>query len=183
MAYNFLNFKQKIGDVENWLSDEFKTIRTGRATPSILDSVMVESYGAKMPIKQVASVTTEDARTLRVSPWDASQMKALEKAIIDADLGLSVVVDSNGMRVIFPELTSDRREALNKVAREKAEKAKISIRGERDEIWSDIQEKQKGGEISEDEKYKLKDEMQKIVDEANKKIEEMVERKENEIKS
>jgi len=181
--YNFSNLKEKIEDTKDWLSGEFSTIRTGRATPTILDSILVESYGAKVPIKQVASVTIEDARTLRVSPWNTDQIKDLEKAIGEANLGLSLVVDDKGLRAIFPELTTERREVLIKLAGEKTEKAKISIRGERDEVWSDIQERQQKGEISEDEKFKLKDEMQKMTDDANKVFEEMREKKEGEIKN
>ena len=117
MTYDFSSFKQKTEETKSWLSSEFSTLRTGRATPAILDSVQVESYGAKMPIRQVASITAEDAKTLRVSPWDQSQVKAIEKAITDANLGLSVVVDEKGVRAIFPELTTERREARMKLAK------------------------------------------------------------------
>jgi len=183
MAYNFSGFNQKIEDTKEWLSKELSTIRTGRAAPAILDSVSVMSYGAKVPIKQIASIGVEDARTLRVSPWNSDQIRDLENAINGANLGLSVVVDEKGVRAIFPELTTDRRETLIKTAKEKAEQAKITIRGERDEIWNDIQDKQKGGELTEDEKFRLKDEMQKIVDEGNKALEGMASRKEAEISS
>jgi ribosome recycling factor len=183
MSYDFTNFRQKIEDTREWLQKELSTIRTGRATPTILDSVFIMSYGAKVPMKQVASISVEDARTLRISPWNTDQIRDVENAINTANLGLSVVVDEKGLRAIFPELTTDRREGLIKTAKEKVEKAKITIRGERDEIWNNIQEKQKSGELSEDEKFKLKDEMQKIVDGGNKTLEEMADRKENEIKS
>ncbi|HJN62623.1 MAG TPA: ribosome recycling factor [Candidatus Paceibacterota bacterium] len=183
MDYDFSNFEQKIKDTEKWLSSEFLTIRTGRATPTILDSISVDSYGTKVPIKQVASITIEDARTLRVSPWNTDQITNLEKAITEANLGLSVSVDEKGLRAIFPELTTERRETLTKLAKEKSEKARITVRGERDEVWGDIQEKQKKGELSEDGKFKLKEEMQKIVDEINKEIDEMLSRKEEEIKN
>jgi len=183
MSYNFLNFKQKIEDAERWLAEEFKTLRTGKATPSILDSILVESYGAKMPIKQMASITIEDPKTIRVSPWNNDQIKEIEKAILNANLGISVSVDEKGLRIIFPALTGERREVLIKITKERAEKAKVSIRGERDEVWSDIQERQKEGEITEDEKFKLKTEMQRIIDEANLRIDGMINRKEGEIKS
>jgi ribosome recycling factor len=183
MAYNFSNFKQKIEETKTWLSNEFGTIRTGRATPSILDSVFVESYGTRMPLKQMASINIEDAKTLRVSPWNTSQIREIERAIAEGNLGLSVVVDDKGLRVIFPSLTTERREALIKLAKEKTEKAKVSIRGERDDVWSDIQNKEKEGGMGEDEKFALKDEMQKIVDAGNKSLEEMLVKKETEIRS
>jgi ribosome recycling factor len=182
MAYNFTKLEEKIRDTEKWLENEFSTIRTGRATPAILDSVMVDSYGSKVPIKQIGNINVEDAKTLRVTPWDAGQIRDIEKAISSAELGLSVAVDEKGVRAIFPELTSERRESLIKVSKEKLEKAKISLRQERDEIWNDIQKKQKDGELSEDEKFKLKDEMQKLIDEKVKGMTEMTDRKEKEIK-
>src|SRR3989344_4120951 len=115
MPYNFTPLKQKVSETEQWLVKEYQGIRTGRATPALLDSVMVESYGSKLPVNQVAAVTTEDARTLRVSPWDAAQVKQIEKAIISSNLGLSVAVDERGLRVMFPELTAERRTSLIKI--------------------------------------------------------------------
>jgi len=94
--------KTQLGGVIEWLEKEFISIRTGQATPTLLDGVRVVSYGASMSLHQVASVGTEDARTLRIAPWDVSQISAIEKAITDADLGVSVVSDSAGVRVIFP---------------------------------------------------------------------------------
>jgi ribosome recycling factor len=181
MVYDFINLKQKTDEAKGWLEKELTTIRTGRATPTILDSISIDSYGTKVPIKQIASINIEDARTLRVSPWDANQIREIEKAITEANLGLSVSVDEKGVRAIFPELTAERRTTLLKLAKEKTEQAKISLRGERDDVWGDIQDKQKNGELSEDEKFKLKDEMQKIVDEVGKLLDGMYERKEKEI--
>ena len=158
-------------------------IRTGRATPTLLDGVQVEAYGARMPISQVASLSTEDARTLRITPWDASQTKEIERAITLANLGVSSAVDDKGLRVFFPELTSERREQLLKISKQKLEEARVALRGERDKVWSDIQAKEKDGKLSEDEKFRAKDEMQKLIDEGNKKLEELAERKEKEISS
>ncbi len=183
MAYSFSSLETKLADIQKWLSREFGNIRTGRATPTLLDSIFVESYGAKMPIVQVASMTTEDARTLRVVPWDQSLLRAIEKAITDAGLGVSVGVDDKGVRVFFPELTNERRQALLKVAKDKLEDARISVKKERDFVWSDIQAKEKEGELSEDEKFKLKDEMQKRIDAMNGSLDEMLTRKIQEIQN
>jgi ribosome recycling factor len=179
--YDFSNFKKEIKEVENWLIKEFSAIRTGMASPALLDGVRVESYGSLMPVNQVANVSVEDARTLMVSPWDSSQIKALEKAITDANLGVSLSTCSSGVRVIFPELTSERRVLLLKTAKEKLEKARVSLRGEREIVWEDIQKKEKEGEMGEDEKFRLKEDMQKLVDEQSKKFEELFNKKEMEI--
>lgn len=181
MVYNFSKFNQKAKGVEEWLSREFVGIRTSRATPTLLDAVFVESYGSKMPIKQVASITAEDPRTLRVSPYDNSQTKSIEKAITAANLGLSIASDDRGVRVMFPELTTERRTSLIKLAKEKLEMAKVSLRKVRDEISSEIQTAEKNKEIGEDERFRLKNELQKLVDAENKKLEEAAGRKEKEI--
>ena len=181
MTYDFSHLKQKAVDIQNHLKDEFSGIRTGRATPSLLDSVMVDSYGAKTPINQVAGINMEDARTLRIAPYDASQITEVEKAITNSNLGVSVSVDANGLRIFFPELTSEVRETLNKLVKDKLEAARISLRGERDNTWNDIQKQEKDKEISEDEKFGLKEDMQKIIDEENGKMDAMAAKKEAEI--
>ena len=117
------NVSEKLKEVNEWLQKEYSGIRTGQASPMLLDAVKVESYGSYMPINQVGSVNIEDARTLRISVWDKSAVSAIEKAIREADLGISTVSDSDGVRVIFPELTSERRVQLMKLA-----KAKLTMR-------------------------------------------------------
>lgn len=181
MAYDFSSFKEKLEGVQDWLSAEYTGVRTGRATPAILDGIYLDSYGTRTPIKHVASISIEDARTIRVAPWDKGQIKGIEKAIGEANLGLSVSSDALGIRVFFPELTAERRAALLKVTGEKLEHARVSVRAERDEVWSEIQTLEREGEIPEDDKFRLKDEMQKFVDQANAKLEEMAARKEKEI--
>jgi ribosome recycling factor len=181
MAYNFSRFTQKMKETQDWLVKEFGAIRTGRASTAFLDGVRVESYGAEMPISGVASISTEDARSIRISPWDASQTQAVEKAITKADLGVSVVVDDKGLRVIFPELTGERRTQLIKVAKEKLEDAKIALRRERNEVSEDLNAKKKGGEMGEDEMMRNKTEMEKIFQEGSKKLDELFAKKEQEI--
>ena len=132
-------------------------------------------------MQQVASVGVEDARTLRVSPWDASLVKSIEAAVRDADLGVSVVTDSSGLRVIFPELTGERRVQLLKLAKNKLEEARVSVRAARDEIMKEIDRAQKDGEISEDEKFAQKEAAQKKVDGANRTLDSFYEKKEAEI--
>ena len=167
----------RMKEIIAWLSQEYTGIRTGQATPALLDAIKVESYGAQVPLNQVGSVGIEDARTLRVSPWDAGQIAAVETAIKDADLGVSVATDSAGLRVIFPELTSERREQLLKLAKQKLEDARISVRGARDEAIKELEV----GEMSEDQQFTEKETIQKHVDDTNKQLEELYNQKEVEI--
>ncbi|MCC6290979.1 ribosome recycling factor [Candidatus Nomurabacteria bacterium] len=183
MSYNFNQFKTKTKEIGEWLSREFASIRTGRATPALLDSVQVESYGARVPLKQVSAIAVEDVRSLRISVWDKTQLKAVESAIMSANLGLSVAgaSDGSGLRVTFPELTADKRALLAKLAHDRTEEAKVSLRKEREKVWNDIQEKEEAKELSEDEKFRLKDELQKIVAEENEKLEKLKAKKDAEI--
>ena len=174
-------FSKRLTGITEWLTKEYTGIRTGQAAPALLDSVKVESYGAHMPINQVASIGIEDARTLRVSPWDTSMVPAIERAIKDADLGVSTVSDSSGLRVIFPELTSERRAQLLKLAKAKLEEARVSVRAARDEVMKSLDVKQKAGEISEDDRFTKKESAQKLVDATNTKLEATCTAKESEI--
>ncbi len=162
---------------------ELGALRSGRATPAILDAVLVESYGVKTPVKHVASISIEDPKTLRVTPFDAALLKEIEKAIAGADLGLSVGADERGVRARFPELTSERRTALLKVAKEKLESARVNLRKARDAALKDIEEKEKAGGMGEDEKFRLKKELDKLTEGENKRLLEAYERKEKEISS
>jgi ribosome recycling factor len=135
-----------------------------------------------MPLNQVGTIGVEDARTLRVSVWDASVSKAVEEAIRDANLGVSVVGDSSGLRVIFPELTSERREQLLKLAKAKLEDARISVRAMRDETMKAIEKAEKAGDLSEDEKFTKKDSVQVAVDKMNRELDELYTKKESELK-
>jgi len=179
--YDFKELKNKIEETEAWLIKEFSSVRTGSAATSLLDNVRVDSYGSKVPVNQVGNVTTEDARTIRVTPWDVGQIKDIEAAITQADLGVSVSVDEKGVRVIFPALTEETRTNILKVAKGKLEEARISLRGSRDDIWNDLQTKHKNGDIGEDVKFTAKEEMEKYVKDANSKFDEMYDRKEKEI--
>jgi len=174
-------FKQKLKEATDWLQKEFTGIRTGQATPALLDSIKVESYGTFMPIVQIGSVGIEDARTIRIAPWDLSQVPAIERAIREADLGVSVSSDSTGLRVIFPDLTSERRVQLIKLAKSKLEDARVTVRAMRDEIIKEIEAKRKTNEISEDDKFFLKDKVQKAVDNSNRNLELLFTQKEAEI--
>ncbi|MBI3305615.1 ribosome recycling factor [Candidatus Nomurabacteria bacterium] len=181
MQYNFTNFKAEIKKVGEFLSKEYSQLNIGRASPMVLDGVMVESYGSRVPLKNTASVSIEDPKTLRVAPWDKNQIKDIEKAIASANLGLSVASDDSGVRVIFPQLTTETRQKLVKVLKDKLEEARIAVRREREVIWKDVEMKEKEGKLTEDEKFRAKDELQKIIDEANKSLEASFEKKQKEV--
>ena len=182
MAYHFNDFKKATDAVLEWLRKEYSSIRTSRATPSIFDGISVSAYGSKMPINQVATVTVEGPKSLRITPWDKTLAGAMDSAIRESNLGLSVSVDDAGLRISFPDLSSERREQLLKLAKEKMEEARIRLRSEREKVLGDIDKGEKDRQISEDEKFRLKHELQKLIDEAKKKFEEIREKKEKEIK-
>ncbi len=181
MAYNIKTFTTRGDEVVKWLEREYTSIRTGRATPILLDLILVESYGTRVPIQQVGNMSVEDARTLRVSVWDQNAIKSVEKAIIEADLGVSVVVDGSGLRVIFPELTSERRTQLLKIAKSKLEEARISLRNIRDEVIKELDRMEKAGDMSQDEKFDTKEEIQKHVESFNNALGAHYDTKEKEI--
>jgi len=181
--YDFTKFKQKVKEIEEWLKKEFSGVRTNRASPALLDGILVESYGAKVPINQVGNLSVEDARTIRVSPWDATMSKHIEKAIVTANLGVAVSADDKGVRVSFPELTAERRDQIVKLAKEKLEQAKVSVRMQREEVLKDIQNKEKAGGIGKDDVLRHKNDLQKHVDTANKELEAIFAKKEKEITS
>jgi ribosome recycling factor len=181
MAYDFKPLDGQVKETEEWLAREFTSIRTGRAAPALLDNVKADSYGARTPLTQIGSITIEDARTLRIVPWDKSLMKAIEKAIMEADLGVSVGSDDLGLRVFFPELTAERRTLLLKLAHEKVEQAKVTLRGHRAQAIKDIDAAEKEGGMGKDESDRLKAEVQKKIDAGSEALEALSKRKHDEI--
>ncbi len=181
MNYQFTDVDQKLAAAREWLAREYKGLRTGRAAPAILDSISVSAYGSMVPVKQVATVSVEDARTLRVSPFDPSILKDIERAISAANLGVGTSADGSSVRVTFPELTTERRQELVKVAKHKLEEARAAVRVARDEAKKDIQEAEKEGGMGEDEKFRIVEELQKHVDAANLELEKAFDSKEKEM--
>lgn len=181
--YDFSKLQLSTKESAAHFKSELTAIRTGQAAPALLDAVKVVAYDSIVPLNQVGSVTIEDARTLRVAAWDLSQVKAIEDAISKADLGVSLSTDEKGVRVSFPELTSERREQLMKLTRTKLEEARTVLRRARDEAWQEIQKKEKEKEMSEDDKFTAKEQMEKHVQEGNKELEDMAKRKEDELQA
>jgi ribosome recycling factor len=181
MAYNFSDLKKKTQEIKEWFSKELSAIHTGRASVALLEGIRVTAYGSSMPINQLANIGVEDARTIRITPWDTSVSSGIEKAIQEANLGVSVGSDGKGIRISFPELTTESREKYVKVVGKKLEDARISVRGVREEVWSDIQKLEKDGKLGEDDKFRAKEEMEKLIKESNDALDTLAKKKETEI--
>lgn len=173
--------KIKSDEIKQWLAKELSTLRTGRATVTILDGVAVEAYGSWSPINQLATINVEDAKTIRLTPWDKSVVKAIEQAIQKADLGLSVTTNGTDVRVIFPDLTTETRMNLVKQGYKKVEEAKVSLRTERADAIKKLEQYTKDNSISEDDLKRQKDEVQKLIDATTSEFDSMGSLKEKEI--
>ena len=163
------------------LQKDLSSLRTGRATPALVEDITVRAYDSMMEIKGLASVTISDSKTIVIEPWDKSLLSAIEKGIRDAGVGLSPVPDGQVIRVMTVSLTEENRKQIVKVMKEKLEDARIAIRGLREGIREEILKKEKEKDFSEDEKFKLFDELDKFVKEQGEMITEMGSRKEDEV--
>lgn len=177
--YTLDQFKTEAKQAEEWLLKEYSQIHTGRAMPALLDGVFVEAYGQLSPLKNIASVTIEDQKTLRVAPWDKSQIRDIERALHQSNLGFSIAVDDAGARVIIPALTTETRERLVKIAKERFEDARITIRKARESQIDAL----KALSLPEDMFIGGKEDLQKLVDTANMSLDAQFRKKESEIMS
>ena len=143
---------------------EFGSVRTGRATPALLDRIVVEYYGAQTPLRQLATIGAPEARLLSIQPYDKSSIKAIEKAILESDVGLTPNNDGNLIRLAIPELTEERRKQLVKVVRGIAEEGRIAIRNIRRDVMHDLRELRESGDVGEDEERRAEAELQKVTD-------------------
>jgi ribosome recycling factor len=160
---------------------EFATVRTGRASPHLLDRVNVEYYGAQTPLKQIATVAASEARLLTITPYDKSSIKSIEKAILESDVGLTPSNDGNVIRLTIPELTEERRKDLAKVVHSLAEEGRVAVRNIRRDCMHHLRELRKGGDAGEDEERRAEAELQKLTDAKVKDIDELLKGKEEEI--
>ena len=165
----------------NWFSREISTLRGARITAGLIEDIKVEYYNSKVSLKEIASLSLIDSRTISIEPWDKSSIPNIEKALYDSEVGGSVKSEENRILFGLPAFTGEDRERIVKVLKQKMEKAKIGLRQTRDEVWSKVQEMERNGEISEDEKYKKKEEIQKKINEFENKIEEIGRKKEKEM--
>lgn len=165
-----------------FFESELANIHTGRATTGLVSDVMVEVYGTKTPLKQIANITITDPRSIAIQPWDKGNLTQIESALRDSNLGFGIVNAGDVIRVNIPELTEERRNEYVKMVKGKAEEAKVSIRNARQKVWESVKTGKADGEISEDEMYRREEEINKYTENQNKKIEEIFTAKEKELK-
>lgn len=173
--------EEKMNKSIDYLKDELANIRAGRANPAILNKVMVDYYGMETPINQVGTISVPEARQILVTPWDRSVIVAVEKAIQKADLGVNPINDGNAIRIVFPELTEERRKELFKEVKALGEDAKVAIRNSRRDAMDEVKASQKASEITEDELKTLEDKIQKVTDKFIANIDNIISEKEKEI--
>lgn len=173
-------YDEKMSKAVDHLGQDFQSIRAGRANPHILDKIIVPYYGTPTPLQQVGNITVPEARILQIAPWDKTLIKEIEKAILCSDIGITPSDDGSVIRLVFPELTEERRKELVKDVKKKGEDAKVAVRNVRRD-GNDAFKKLAKGEVSEDEIKTLEDELQKITDKYIKNIDAMVEDKSKEV--
>lgn len=171
------NARNKMSDILNYLDRDLASISTGRAHPDLLNTVKVDSYGSLMPLTQVSSVSVPDSTTLSIQVWDKEQVKSVEKAIIDANLGLNPMTDGQLIRISVPKLSEERRVEMTKLAKKYGEDKKIIVRNARKDAMDEIKKLEKDSDISKDQAHDLGEEVQKVTDEFVKKIDEVVAKK------
>ena len=174
-------FEGKMTKAKEFLSAQFDSVRAGRANAAVLNGISVDYYGSPTPINQVAAISTPDPRTLVITPWDASVLKGIEKAIQASELGINPQNDGRVIRLAFPQLTEERRKELAKQVRKYGEDAKVAVRNIRRDAMDKIKKQQKAGEITEDDQKDLEKELQKLTDDNIKDIDKLTDVKEKEL--
>ena len=175
------NLKRELDKVLEFLKNDINQIRGGRASPSLVENIKVDAYGARLNLKEVATIMVPDAKTLIIQVWDKNGVSSVAKAIEESRLGLTPNIEGQNIKLIMPPLMDERKKEMIKLLHDKLEQVRIRIRRGRDEVWHKVQSMEKEKKISEDDKFRAKEELQKAVDEFNKKVKEIGERKEKEL--
>ncbi|HYC79721.1 MAG TPA: ribosome recycling factor [Candidatus Binatia bacterium] len=182
MNLDIINKKEsEFASVVDHLKSELSTLRTGRASASLVEHLEIEYYGAQTPLLSIAQIAVPEPRQITIQPYDKNALKDIEKAIQQSNIGINPVNDGNVIRLNIPAMTEERRKELVKVVAQMTEKTRVAIRNVREEIWKEIQRLEKDGEISEDDKIAGKDELQKVVDKWNAEVKKLSEAKEQEV--
>ena len=174
-------YEEKMNKSYDSMLSDFAAIRAGRANPKVLDHIRVDYYGTPTPIQQVANVSVPEARIISIAPWDKRMLKAIEKAILTSDLGINPGNDGSTIRLVFPELTEERRKELSKDVKKKGDAAKVAVRNIRRDANETIKKMEKKGEISEDDQEDAEKDIQKMTDKMMEKIDKAIEDKTKEI--
>jgi len=181
MEETLKKFKTKLENIEESLKTEFSALRIGRATPALVENILVDYYGAKAPLKQLAFISAPEPRLLIIEPWDKNAVIAIEKALLSSDLGLNPTVDKNLIRINIPPLTEERRNSLIKITGVKLEEAKIRCRTARDEAIKEIADLFSNKKITEDKKFEMKEKIQELINATNQNLEKITKLKEVDI--
>ena len=177
----YKEFTDKMEKTCSVLVESFNAVRAGRANAAVLDKITVDYYGTPTPIQQVATISTPDPRTLAIQPWDTSVLKAIEKAIQASDLGINPQNDGRIIRLVFPQLTEERRKELAKQVRKYGEEAKVAVRNVRRDAMDKFKKQQKKSEITEDDLKDLEKDLQKLTDDYIKEVDKLTDAKEKEL--
>ena len=181
MASDYAVYESKMTRTTQVLSEQFDSVRAGRANAAVLDKITVEYYGTPTPIQQVASISSPDPRSLVIQPWDASILKGIEKAILASDLGINPQNDGRVIRLVFPQLTEERRKELAKQVRKYGEEAKVAVRNVRRDAMDSFKKQQKKSEITEDDYKNIEKDIQKLTDDYIKTVDKLTDKKEKEL--
>jgi ribosome recycling factor len=173
--------KGEMDDSIHYLKDEYKKLKAGKANPAMLENMLVEYYGTKTPLQQLATINVPEPRIFVIQPYDKNSIKSIESSINNSDLGVNATIDNEVLRIILPEITEERRIELVKIINQKAEEARIAIRNIREKVWKEVKDLESSGELTEDEKYKAQDYLDSVVNEYNNNIKETEENKEKEL--
>jgi len=183
-----MNYKEEYKDFERrmkktieYMQEQFDSVRAGKANAAVLNQVSVDYYGTPTPIQQIASVSTPDARTLLIQPWDKSALKSIEKAILASDIGINPTNDGMSIRLVFPQLTEERRKELVKQVRKYGEEGKVAVRNVRRDAMDKFKAMKKKSEITEDDLKNMEKDMQKLTDDFIKEVENVTAKKEKEL--
>ena len=181
MTVDFKEYSRRMDKALEHLDEEFASVRAGRANAKVLDRITVEYYGSETPLNGVATISTPDARTLIIQPWDTKLLKDIQKAIQTSDLGINPQNDGRVIRLVFPQLTEERRKELTKQVKKYGEDAKVAVRNVRRDAVDFVKKAQKKGELTEDDQKKAEKDIQDLTDKHVKKIDEMCAKKEKEL--
>ena len=181
MSTDYSEFEAKMKKTTEVLSEQFAAVRAGKANPAVLDRITVDYYGSPTPIQQIASISTPDARSLLIQPWDGSVLKGIEKAILASDLGINPQNDGRAIRLVFPQLTEERRKQLAKQVKKYAEESKVAVRNIRRDAMEKFKAQKKKSEITEDDLKIVEKDMQKLTDDYIKEVDKIAAKKEQEL--
>jgi ribosome recycling factor len=175
--------KQQMQEVMQHIKEDLSSIRTGRASAALVDSLPVQYYGSTMPLKQMASITVPEPTVIVIQPWDKQAIGDIEQAVRNSNLGLSPINEGTQLRLVLPPLTEERRNELIKAVHQKAEAGKVALRTVRKDTWEEVQKQVKSGDLTEDDRYRYEGDLNKIIDQFNREVDEAVAQKESELRT